>query len=131
MCPPQAMSVHRRGGWALLLAITLLGSAGVARAELKTTGTGKQQRLVAEQFPPDQQERLKVFEAHCGKCHDLARPINALKTGITPISGRVFDDEGIKAYVTKMMRKPNSGVDAADAKEIILFLRFARALAGG
>jgi hypothetical protein len=131
MCPSQAMGVRRRGGWTLLVAIALLGSAGVARAELKTTGTGKQQRLVADQFPPDQQERMKVFEAHCGKCHDLARPITAIKTGITPITGSKFDDDGIKAYVTKMMRKPNSGVEAADAKEIILFLRFARSLAGG
>jgi hypothetical protein len=126
------MTARHRKGWRFVLATAgLLGAAGVARAELKTTGSGKEQRLVADQFPPDQQERLKIFEARCGKCHDLARPITAIKSGITPITGGKFDDEGIKAYVTKMMRKPNSGVEAADAKEIILFLRFARTLAGG
>ena len=103
----------------------------MARAELKTTGAGKEQRLVPDQFPPDQQERLKLFESRCGKCHDLGRPITAIKSGLTPLSGGKFDEDGIKNYVTKMMRKPNSGVEAADAKEIILFLRFARSLAGG
>jgi hypothetical protein len=126
------MTARHGKGWRIVLATAgLLSAAGVARAELKTTGTGKEQRLVADQFPPDQQERLKVFEARCGKCHDLARPITAIRSGITPITGGKFDDDGIKAYVTKMMRKPNSGVEAADAKEIILFLRFARTLAGG
>ena len=104
---------------------------GVAAAELKVTGSGKDARMAPDQFPADQQERLKLFEAKCGKCHDLDRPITAIKTGKTPISGGPFDDDGVKAYVTKMMRKPNSGVEQADAKEIIILLRFARTLATG
>ena len=113
------------------LALATALASGSAFAELKVTGTGKDARMVPDQFPADQQDRLKLFEAKCGKCHDLDRPITAIKTGKTPVSGGPFDDDGVKAYVTKMMRKPNSGVEQADAKEIIILLRFARTLAGG
>jgi hypothetical protein len=106
-------------------------ASGAAFAELKVTGSGKDARMSPEQFPAEHQDRLKLFEAKCGKCHDLDRPIIAVKTGKTPVSGGPFDDDGVKAYVTKMMRKPNSGVEQADAKEIIILLRFARTLAGG
>jgi hypothetical protein len=116
-------------GAGLCLAFTM--AAGPAHAELKVTGSGKDARMVPDQFPAEHQDRLKLFEAKCGKCHDLDRPITAIKTGKTPISGGPFDDDGVKAYVTKMMRKPNSGVEQADAKEIIILLRFARTLAGG
>jgi hypothetical protein len=116
-------------GATLGLCISLIG--GVALAELKVNGSGKEARLAPDQFPAEHQDRLKLFEAKCGKCHDLDRPITAIKTGKTPISAGPFDDEGIKAYVTKMMRKPNSGVEQSDAKEIIILLRFARTLAGG
>src|SRR5205085_2205828 len=88
-------------GAGLCLAFTM--TAGLAHAELKVTGSGKDARMAPDQFPADQQERLKLFEAKCGKCHDLDRPITAIKTGKTPISGGPFDDDGVKAYVTKMM----------------------------
>ncbi len=118
--------------WLTTAALCLsVAAAGLAQAELKVSGAGKDAKLDAAQFPAEQQDRLKIFEAKCGKCHDLDRPITAVKTGKTPISGGPFDEEGIKGYVTKMMRKPNSGIEQADAKEIIIFLRFARTLAGG
>jgi hypothetical protein len=98
-------------------------------AELKTAGKGKEQRLVAEQFPAEQKTRLALFEQRCSHCHELARPISALLTGLTPISSSVFDSDGVKTYVVKMMRKPNSGIDKEDAKELIAFLSFARQLA--
>ena len=113
------------------LSLGVVLTSGVALAELKVTGSGKEAKMAPDQFPAEHQERLKLFEAKCGKCHDLDRPITAIKTGKTPISGGPFDDDGVKAYVTKMMRKPNSGVEQADAKEIIILLRFARTLAGG
>ena len=110
------------------LGLVLSLSSATALAELKVNGSGKDARLDPAQFPAEHHERLKLFEAKCGKCHDLDRPITALKTGKTPVSGGAFDDEGVKAYVTKMMRKPNSGVEQNDAKEIIILLRFARTL---
>jgi hypothetical protein len=117
-------------GWAGLALGLLLGPA-VGRAELKVTGQGKEQRLAPEQFPSDYADRLKLFESKCSKCHNLDRPITALRTGVTPVSGGKFDDAEIKAYVVKMMRKPNSGIEQSDAKEILLLLRLARSLATG
>jgi hypothetical protein len=58
----------------------------------------------------------------------MERPISALKTGVTPVSGGRFDEKGMKLYVVKMMRKPNSGITKQDAKVILEFLRYARAL---
>ena len=126
-----AKRTHRGiwAGWVAVFCVVI--GAGAALAELKTSGQGKDMKLAADQFGAEDQGRLKIFEARCGKCHNLDRPITALQTGKTPISSGPFDDEGIKAYVTKMMRKPNSGIEKDDAKEIIIFLRAARALAGG
>ena len=100
-----------------------------AHAALKTRGKGKTIALVAAQFPPEVQPGLKSFSNKCSKCHSLGRPISALKTGRTPISGGTFNDQYIKKYVVKMMRKPNSGITKSDAKEIIGFLRFAKNVA--
>jgi hypothetical protein len=115
-----------------LLAVALvLFAAGVARSELQVTGSGKQLALDPEQFPPEQRARYELFQTKCSKCHPLARPIAALQTGITPVSGSPFDDGYVKKYVVKMMRKPNSGIAKEDAREIIFFLRYALALHRG
>lgn len=119
----------RRMFWtstALLLAT--LG-AGAAQAELKTTGEGKEQRLDPAQFDSDSRVRYELFAQRCTQCHAMSRPISALTNGKTPISGDTFDREGIKKYVVKMMRKPNSGISREDAKAIVDFLTTARDLA--
>ncbi len=105
------------------------GAASTANADLETVGRGRRQRLVREQFPPEFRPRYDIFAQRCTKCHAMARPIRALNTGITPVTGGTFDEEGIRRYVTRMMRKPNSEIERADAREIILFLNFARNLA--
>ena len=108
---------------------TWAGMASTAIADLDTVGEGRRQRLVREQFPPEFRPRYDIFAQRCTKCHAMARPIRALNTGITPVTGGTFDEEGIRRYVVRMMRKPNSEIERADAREIILFLNFARNLA--
>jgi len=98
-------------------------------AELKIVGEGKDQTLAPGQFSGAQAEQFALFKTRCTKCHAMSRPITALTTGRTPISRGSFEAEGIKEYVVKMMRKPNSGVTREDAKEIIQFLTVARELA--
>ena len=110
---------------ALSLTVVLAG-AWTTQAALKTAGSGKKVRLVGAQFSDEQQGNFKVFNEKCAKCHSLARPIAALNTGRTPVSGGEFSDSYIKKYVVKMMRKPNSGITKVDAKKIILFLRHAK-----
>jgi hypothetical protein len=108
---------------ALVIGLTL---PQVALAELKTSGKGKDQRLVTDDFPADQKERNTLFEARCGKCHELSRPISAVLTGRSPLSDSAFDGDLLKAYVLKMMRKANSGIEKDDARELIVFLLYAR-----
>lgn len=65
-------------------------------------------------YPADVQAKYKVFVAKCVKCHTLARPIN---------SDFVLDDEW-ERYIKRMMRKPGSGIGAADGKAIFEFLTY-------
>lgn len=126
-------SQERRTGPAttITVAVALLVSlvASVAAADLRTEGRGRSQTLVREQFPAEEQSRYDLFAERCTQCHVMARPIAALTTGITPVTGGDFDEQGIRRYVVRMMRKPNSGIDRGDAREIVLFLNFARGLA--
>ena len=109
--------------------LLLLGSHASGASGLQTVGEGDKQQLVASQFSPEDQARYKTFKQKCTKCHAMSRPIAALRTGITPVSGGTFETKGIKKYVVKMMRKPNSGIRKEQAREIVLFLRNARARA--
>lgn len=109
-----------------LLAFQLPSSGS---ADLQTVGKARKQRLVKDQFAAEQQAAFEIFAKRCTKCHAMSRPIAALNTGITPVSGGDFNKKGIKKYVVKMMRKPNSGIDRKDAKTIIKFLLHAREVA--
>jgi hypothetical protein len=113
-----------------LAIISAIGAAAPSGyAELKVRGKDKDKVLVPGQFKGDQKKAYDLFAKRCTKCHEMARPVSALETGKTPISGSVFNDSGIKKYVVKMMRKPNSGITRDDARDIIVFLRHARSLA--
>ena len=65
-------------------------------------------------YPADMQSKYKVFASKCMKCHTLARPIN---------SEFALDDEW-ERYIKRMMRKPGSGIAAADGKAIFEFLAY-------
>lgn len=64
-------------------------------------------------YPKKYQGYYKIFKAKCGKCHTLARPINA------PYKANTW-----KRYVKRMMRKPGSGISSSDGKKIYLFLKY-------
>jgi hypothetical protein len=110
-------------------AFCLLMAPSDSEAKLKTRGEGKQRVLVAEQFTGDTRTRYDLFAVRCTKCHEMNRPIVALETGVTPVTGGKFDRDGMKAYVVKMMRKPKSGVTKEEAREILQFLWDARDVA--
>jgi hypothetical protein len=128
--PARPPATRASRGLTALLALSALGLLPVwpqvALAELKTSGKGKDQRLVTDDFPADQKARNTLFEARCGKCHELSRPISAVLTGRSPLSDSVFDGDLLKGYVLKMMRKANSGIEKDDARELIVFLLYAR-----
>lgn len=65
-------------------------------------------------YSPDMQAGYKVFASRCAKCHTAARAIN---------SDFALDEEW-ERYVKRMMRKPGSGITAADGKQIFEFLAY-------
>ncbi len=130
--PPR--NPTERSPAALRIALGLLLSLGLAlpvSAALKTVKKGKSTLLDGSQFQGDLAKEFKFFKAKCSQCHDLHRPTYALVKGKTPLSGDNFDKMGIKKYVVKMMRKPNSGISKPDAKRIIKFLLAAQKLNKG
>ena len=112
-----------------LLVIGTLLVPTVATAQLQTKGAGKKERIDETTLPAKWKQAYTLFSEKCTQCHAMARPIAALKSGRTPVSGGKFDNSGIKKYVVKMMRKPNSGIRKRDAKQIIQLLKFLRGLA--
>jgi hypothetical protein len=121
------------GSCLVIAAIATAAAQALAQAQspLETRGVGDKMELVPDQFQPEDRARYPLFKQKCTKCHAMSRPIAALRTGITPVTGGRFDEDGIKKYVVKMMRKPKSGIAKEDAKELILFLRAARGIAEG
>ncbi len=65
-------------------------------------------------YPADMQGRYKLMTTRCAKCHTPARVINA---------EFALDDEW-ERYIKRMMRKPGSGISAADGKAIYEFLAY-------
>lgn len=63
-------------------------------------------------YPADMQASYKLFAKKCSQCHVIARPINC---------DFALADEW-ERYVKRMMRKPNSGISADEAKKIFDFL---------
>ena len=105
----------------------LTGLAGIAAFGVTALGQQAQQQPVdpriaaydkgpatidVSKYPPEMQERYKLFAKRCSKCHTLARPINC---------DFALEDEW-ERYVKRMMRKPGSNLSAAEGKEIFEFL---------
>ena len=111
----------------MALFASFITGASSARAELPL-GPDRAS-IVVDGFPEDQRKRYKVFERACSRCHSLERPIQALLDGRTPVTNALFEEAELRAYVIKMMRKRGSGIGKEDARELIVFLNFARGLA--
>ena len=63
-------------------------------------------------YPATQQQRYRMFEAKCVKCHPVSRAVNS-----------DFDATEWKRYMKKMIRRPNSGTNEEQAAEIYEFLK--------
>src|ERR1700690_663163 len=137
-CPPASLSFNfpmgsKQAKMALMrtnnklrasllgVAVLVLLGAGGARAEDQLDAETKARIDKYEQGPatidvskyPDTiQDDYQLFSQKCTQCHKLSRPIN---------SDYALPDE-CSRYVKRMMHKPGSGIDAADAKKIYEFL---------
>ena len=108
---------------AFALCTPLVVSADTAASPFKWHGEGEAVQMDTANFTDEQRKRYEVFDAKCSRCHTLKRPVQAVETGLSPISNKPFQRKHIKKYVVKMMRKPNSQIEKKEAREIILFLQ--------
>ena len=108
---------------AFALCTPLVVSADTAASPFKWQGEGDKLQMDTTNFTDEQRKQYEVFDAKCGRCHTLKRPVQAVETGMSPISSKPFQRKHIKKYVVKMMRKPNSKIEKKEAREIILFLQ--------
>jgi hypothetical protein len=54
----------------------------------------------------------------------MERTVIAIQTGKAPITGQPFDKQAVKAYGIKMLRKPNSGMDKQEIRDVVMLLNF-------
>ena len=64
-------------------------------------------------YPPEQQQRYRMFQLKCVKCHSVSRAVNS-----------DFDATEWKRYMKKMVRRPNSGTNEEQAADIYDFLKY-------
>ena len=98
----------------LALAMTLraddeLDAATKARIEQFEKGPAT---IDVSKYPQGIQDNYQLFSQKCTQCHKLSRPIN---------SDFVLPDEWSR-YVKRMMRKPGSGINSTEGKQIFEFL---------
>lgn len=103
----------------LLLCITSTAHAG-----LTIVGKGDSMRLDPAKFPPAMKTNYDIMRVKCVKCHTLERTIVAIKTGIAPITGQIFDRNATKAYGVKMLRKPDSNMNKAEVKATVDLMNY-------
>jgi hypothetical protein len=93
-------------------------------AELIIIGSGDAMRLDPTGFSADMKARFEIMKVKCIKCHSMERTIVALKTGIAPLSGKLFDKSAMKADTIKMMRKPNSNMSQEDTQAVVELMNY-------
>jgi hypothetical protein len=64
-------------------------------------------------YPPEQQQRYKLFAEKCSRCHDLSRPLASR-----------YNEAGWRQVVVRMARKPGAGINRREQQEIAEFLVF-------
>lgn len=93
---------------AVIIAAGLLTVAASGNAAVKVTGQGQTRGFDPSDFAPAMKTNYKIMQEKCVRCHSLERVVEAITTGVSPISGQPFDRAAVKAYSAKMMRKKDS-----------------------
>ena len=108
----------------LLTTLIILIVAAVADARIKVKGRGAAMNFDAASIPPQYQETFVMMTAKCSKCHTMERTVVAVQTGRAPITGQIFDRQAIKAYGIKMLRKPNSGMNKQEIRDVVRLMSY-------
>lgn len=104
----------------LLLLLTIIClTVSVAEAKLRTVGKGDKLNIDPAMVPPNWKGAFDILQLRCIKCHSMERTVIAISTGIAPVTGQPFDKQATKSYGIKMLRKPKSGMNRDEVKQVI------------
>lgn len=103
----------------LLLLTVLCLSATAADARIRTVGRGDRLNFDPTMIPPNWKSAYDIMQVRCIKCHSMERTVIAITTGIAPVTGQPFDKQATKSYGIKMLRKPKSGMNRDEVKQVI------------
>jgi hypothetical protein len=106
---------------AVLIAVALVSAA---EARMKTVGRGDRITFDPESIPASYRAAFAILSKKCVQCHTMERTVIAIQTGKAPITGQPFDKQAVKAYGIKMLRKPNSGMDKQEIRDVVMLLNF-------
>lgn len=93
---------------AVMIAAGVLMVAATGNADVRVVGRGATKSFDPSDFSPAMKKSYQVMQDKCVRCHSLERVVEAVTTGVSPISGQPFDKAAVKAYSAKMMRKKDS-----------------------
>lgn len=108
----------------MLLSTALLMISTVASAGLQVIGEYGFREYDPSNFPPSQKLSYKIMKARCTKCHTLDRVVQAVETGIAPISWQPFDQNSAKTYGEKVMRSANRSMTEEEVKSVVTLMQW-------
>jgi hypothetical protein len=92
--------------------------AGATQAAVKTIGKGETLNFDPAGIQTSLKANYAIMQAKCKKCHTMERTVVAVRSGVAPISGGVFDRNAVKRYGVKMLRKTDSNMTKDDVKAV-------------
>lgn len=102
---------------ALVVALSAVASLAqqnpAEEARLKKLDGGAK-TIDVSQYPAEQQQAYRLFQAKCVTCHAIARGINT----------EMVIPADWERYIKRMMYKPNSGISSSEARTLFRFLVF-------
>lgn len=97
--------------------VLLLGT--VAYAEVSVIGGKGFREFDPSGFPPGKKLSYKTMKARCTKCHNLDRVVQAIQSGIAPISWQPFDQNSAASYGARLMQKANKDMSDEEVRSVV------------
>ena len=113
--------MHR---WILVATIVVSIMSTVSYASNDITGEYGFREFDPSHFPPDKKLSYKIMKARCTKCHSLDRVVQAVETGIAPISWQPFDQNTANTYGENVMKKANEGMTKEEVRSVVELMQW-------
>lgn len=111
----------------VLPVLTLLASmTATAQAAVPVLGKGDAMRFDTAGLSQPMKANYEVMKDKCTKCHSMERIAVPFLSGVTPITGRPFDLDAMRATTFTMVRKANAKnhpINKDEAKSISSLLK--------